>query len=65
MKVGDKVYGRSGVFFPTHEGRGIVVKIKTHGYFGGSGDNIEFAVVQIENGEEHTVPVSSLKVENE
>lgn len=61
MRVGDKVYGRPGVFFPTFSARGIVVKIINHGYYGGSGDNIELAVVQIENGEEHTVPVSSLE----
>lgn len=64
MKVGDRVYGKPGVFFPTHEGRGMVLKIENYGYHGGSGDNIEIVVVQTENGEEHTVPVSSLQIES-
>ena len=62
MRVGDKVYGEPGVFFPTHSGRGVVTQTYIdYGYF--SSVTIEVAVVQLENGEEHTVPVSSLIVE--
>ena len=61
MRVGNKVYGEPGVFFPTFRGHGIVVEIINHEYFGGY--TIEFAEVELLNGERHTVPVSSLVVE--
>lgn len=60
MKKGDRVYGEPGVFFPTFRGHGIVIEIINHEYFGGT--SLEFAVVELLNGEKHTVPVSSLIV---
>ena len=65
MKIGDRVYGKPGVFFPTFAAAGMVVKITTHGYFGGSGDNIELAEVRLDNNETHTVPLSSLQTEGQ